>query len=146
MDAAVGTVEYRLGTEPDAIASTCRPGACDGVRPLLLVGVPLLAPDVAGEVIAALLPEAAYGIPLIVNGTNPFGALPAIQVRQHQAKRPPILGSQRLAVEVGGKQRPWRGKVLEPDAAAVPTSRGDLDVLHAVGRGRWVDEGPGSHP
>src|ERR1035437_8245156 len=107
MDAAAGTVEYRLRPEPEPRAATCRSAACDGVRPLLLVGVPLLAPDVAGEVIAALLPEAAYGIPLIVNGTNPLGALPAIEVRQHQSKRPPVLRTQRLAVEMSGEQRPW---------------------------------------
>ena len=49
-------------------------------RGLLLVGVSLLAPDVTGEVIAALLPEAALGIPAVVQGHRPFRALPAIEV------------------------------------------------------------------
>jgi hypothetical protein len=93
-----------------------------GAEPFL-VGAALLAPEVAGEVKTTFLPEAAPRIRVIVNSTNLFRALPALNVGKHETKRPPMLGTERLTVKVSGEHRSRRRAVLEPDTAAVARER-----------------------
>ena len=78
---------------------SCCTTRCEVGPALLLVGVALLAPGVAGEVVAALLPEAALGLALVGDAAAPtWGpssrtgaaarAAPASRARGSAARRP----------------------------------------------------------
>ena len=88
---------------------------------LLLVGVPLLAPGVADEVVAALLPEAAHRAAVVLDAAQPLRALEAVEVRHHQPQRPAVLGCERLAV--GARRPAGRAGWRRPRSAAWRSSR-----------------------
>src|SRR4051794_21032647 len=60
--------------------------------------VPLLAPRVATVVVAELLPEPARVPRQELQPAHPLCALPEIEVRHKQARRPTVFGVERLAV------------------------------------------------
>src|SRR5690242_16796313 len=77
--------------------------------------VALFLPGVAPHVIAVLLPESRQVLIEQLEASHPFRALPEIEMRHEQSRRPAVLGRQRLAgpgerdevlgaVEVGQRQ------------------------------------------
>src|SRR3954454_334824 len=59
--------------------------------------VPLFLPGIAVVVVAVALPEAGRILLRELQATDPLRALPEVQVRHEQPRRPAVLGSQRLA-------------------------------------------------
>src|SRR5215207_6479188 len=75
--------------------------------------VALLAPRVAAVVVAELLPEPRLVAFEQREAAQPLRALPEVQVRDEQPRRPTMLGVQRRAVVVEGDPRLAAGDVLE---------------------------------
>src|SRR6266545_4644278 len=67
-------------------------------RVALVAPVPLLAPWIAVVVVAVLLPEARRVLGAQRQPAHPLRALPEIEVRHEQTRRPAVLGLERLAV------------------------------------------------
>src|SRR5207248_2580040 len=63
-----------------------------------VAAVALLAPLVATVVVAEGFPESWLVLRLQPDATNPLGALPEIPCRDHQARRPAVLGCERRSV------------------------------------------------
>src|SRR5437879_11633897 len=61
--------------------------------------VPLLGPWVAAHVISVLLPEPGHVIRQELEPAHPLRALPEVQVRHQQARRPAVLGGEPLAAD-----------------------------------------------
>src|SRR5437879_1259152 len=63
-----------------------------------VIGVPLLPPRVAVDVIAAQLPEPGLVAPGELEALHPLGRLPEVEVRDQQSRRTPMVGLERSAV------------------------------------------------
>src|SRR4029077_6220564 len=85
----------------------------------LIAPVPLLAPWIAVHVVSIRLPEAGLVVLDEAQPAHPFGALPEVEVGHQQAGRPPMLGMQRLAVELERDPGLAPGDVLERQVGGV---------------------------
>src|SRR5207249_10233871 len=92
-----GARRARPGTEFARWPSPAAPGRPP--RPARSVfPVPLLAPRVSVVVVAEALPETRLVLVDQLEPAHPLRALPQVQVRDEQPRRPAVLGCQRLAV------------------------------------------------
>src|SRR5437762_5579588 len=66
--------------------------------------VPLFGPRVAAHVIAVLLPEARQVLRQELEAPDPLGALPEVEVRYEEPRRPAVLGSEPLAAPLEGDE------------------------------------------
>src|SRR6266542_1064959 len=81
--------------------------------------VPLFAPWVTVVVVAEALPEARLVAVEQPDPADPLGALPEVQVRHQQPRRPAVLGLQVLAAEAEGDPRLAVEQVLEGKVGGV---------------------------
>src|SRR3546814_617814 len=70
--------------------------------PFSVIGVSLLAPRIAIDVIAAQLPEARLVTRCELQRVHPFGGLPEVKVRNQKTRRPSMIAGKRLARIVEG--------------------------------------------
>src|SRR5690349_1958730 len=81
-----GTVGM-AGPDGSAIAAATRPAGCDSVTL-----VSLLSPRVTTVVVPVGFPETGLVAVEHREPSDPFGALPEVQMRYQQANRPAVLG------------------------------------------------------
>src|SRR3954470_14514809 len=85
------------GPSPGAHGSRPRRATADGPAVARLVApVALLFPRVAAVVVAVGLPEAGLVVVEELDAAHPLGALPEVEMRHQQARRPAVLGLERL--------------------------------------------------
>src|SRR5207248_9234057 len=87
--------------------------------------VPLLSPRVAVVVVAVGLPEAGLVLLAQLEPAHPFGALPEVEVRDEEPRRPAVLGLERLAAELVRDPCLTSADVLEREVGRVaPVAEG----------------------
>src|SRR5436305_590930 len=79
----------------------------------LLRAEALLFPGVAVGVVAVLLPEAAPVLGEQLDAVHPLGALPGVEMGDHQPHRSAVVHQQRLAVVTVREQGPFGEEVLQ---------------------------------
>ena len=106
-----------------------------------LLVVTLLEPGIAVIVVAAHFPEARLVEHRELDALDPLGALPEIELRDHDAQRPAMFPADRLAVPAPGQQHVVGGEIRQRHVGLVGVVGVEDDVLH-VGLGlHQVDQG-----
>src|SRR5437867_1591403 len=82
-------------------------------RPRLLVRIPLLFPWIGVHVIAVLLPESRWIHVEELEGAQPLGRLPEVELRDHQAHRPAMIRLDVAPVVLEGEQHVVVPEILE---------------------------------
>src|SRR5256886_14570168 len=81
-----------------------RPATREPAAPRSVSAVPLFLPGVAVDVVAERLPEARLVSLRHPKAPDPLGALPEIEVRHDQPRRPAVDRLERLVVELVGHE------------------------------------------
>jgi len=87
--------------------------------PRSVAGVPLFLPRISVEVVAVRLPDPGSSSSRSSRPAHPLRALPEVQMRDKQARGPPVLGVEGLAVVGEGHPRLPAGQILDRQVGRV---------------------------